>query len=118
MKKKVKLGIIGAGAFSDTHIKGISQTDNAEIVAICDLDIERAKSQAEKHNIPNYYQDYHELLAREDVEAVTLPLPDQVHRQVTVDALYAGKHVLCEKPMALSIEDCKAMNDAAKKTGK
>jgi len=118
MKRKVKIGIIGAGGFSNSHLKGIRQVDNAEVVAICDIDIEKAKSQAEKYNIPDYYQDYHELLAREDIEAVTLPLPDQLHRQITVDALYAGKHVLCEKPMALNLEDCKAMNAAAKETGK
>jgi len=118
MRRKVKLGIIGAGAFSESHIKGICQTDKAEIAAICDIDIDRAEARAKKHGISSYYQDYHELLAREDIEAVTLPLPDQVHRQVTIDALRAGKHVLCEKPMALSVEDCKAMNEAAKETGK
>ncbi|MBE5869612.1 MAG: Gfo/Idh/MocA family oxidoreductase [Lachnospiraceae bacterium] len=118
MQRKVKLGVIGAGAFSDYHLDGIRLADNCEAIAVCDVDLEKAKRQAEKYKIDSVYQDYHELLAREDIEAVTLPLPDQVHKQITLDALRAGKHVLCEKPMALSLEDCKEMIDAAKETGK
>lgn len=116
--KKVKLGIIGASAFAETHIEGINDGKYAEVVAVCDIVEELAKAKAEKHGIASYYTDYHELLARDDIEAVTLPLPDQVHRQITVDALRAGKHVLCEKPMALNMEDCHAMIQAADETGK
>jgi len=116
--RKVKLGVIGAGAFSNSHLKGIKYAENCEAIAICDVDVERAKAQAEKFHIERVYQDYHELLVCEDIEAVTLPLPDQVHKQITIDALRAGKHVLCEKPMALSLEECREMIDAAKETGK
>jgi len=118
MKRKIKLGVIGAGAFSAGHLDGINLADNCETVAICDIDIEKAKEKAAQFNVPDVYTDYHELLAREDIEAVTVPLPDQLHRQITVDALHAGKHVLCEKPMALNMDDCKAMVAAAKETGK
>ena len=118
MSRVVKLGVIGAGAFSNSHLNGILQADNAKAVAISDVDLEKAKAQALKYNVESVYQDYHELLAREDIEAVTLPLPDQLHKQITIDALRAGKHVLCEKPMALSMEDCKEMIEVAKETGK
>ena len=118
MSKKIRLGIIGASSFAEAHLYGIAQCKNAEVVAICDIDEERAKSKAEEYLIPDYYTDYHELLAREDIDAVTLPLPDQIHCQVTVDALHAGKHVLCEKPMALNLDDCRKMINAAKETGK
>ncbi len=118
MKKTIKLGVIGAGSFSDSHLKGIQYAKTAEAVAVCDVIKEKAKAQAEKYGIPSYYTDYHELLKRDDIDAVTLPLPDQVHAEVTVAALRAGKHVLCEKPMALNKEDCKKMIGAARETGK
>jgi len=118
MQKKVRIGIIGSGGFAHQHIWGIEPLDYAEVVAVCDVIEENAKNIAEKYNIPCYYTDYHELLKREDIDAVTLPLPDQVHAEVAIAALHAGKHVLCEKPMALSREDCCAMIRAAKETGK
>lgn len=116
-QRKVKLGVIGAGGFSSYHLDGIRFAYNCEAVAICDVDIEKAKKQAEKYNIPNYYGSLEELLANKEVEAVTVVTNDQMHREATVSALRAGKHVLCEKPMALNIEDCKAMIAAQKETG-
>jgi predicted dehydrogenase len=118
MGKKVRLGVIGAGAFSKKHLTGIKYTDTAEVIAISDIIEEKAKAKAQEYNVPHYYADYKELLKRDDIDAVTLPLPDQVHMQVTIDALYAGKHVLCEKPMALDLDECKEMIKAAKETGK
>jgi len=118
LSKKVRLGVIGAGAFSNSHLMGIKYSDSAEAVAICDINEGSARKQAEKYNIPDYYTDYRELLKRDDIDAVTLPLPDQLHRKVTVDALHAGKHVLCEKPMALNLEDCRAMIKASRESGK
>lgn len=118
MSKKLRLGVIGAGSFSDAHLTGIKYAETAEAVAISDIIEENAKKQAEKFNISSYYTNYKELLKRDDIDAVTLPLPDQIHKQVTIDALYAGKHVLCEKPMALNIDDCKQMIKAARETGK
>ena len=118
MKNTIKIGVIGAGAFAGYHLLGLQQVECAEVVAICDTDISRAKARAEMIGIDTVYDNYHDLLAREDIDAVTLPLPDQIHRQITVDALKAGKHVLCEKPMALSLDDCKAMVKAAEESGK
>ena len=118
MDRVVRLGIIGAGNFSNRHLTDLQDVKNAKVVAICDVVKENADKQAEKYGIESVYYNHHDLLAREDIDAVTLPLPDQVHREITVDALKAGKHVLCEKPMALSLDDCKAMVKAAKETGK
>lgn len=115
--KKIRLGVIG-GVFGERHLLGAKQCNNVEVVVICDLDEERAKSLAETYDIKSYCTDYKEVLAREDIDAVTLPLPDQIHCRITVEALRAGKHVLCEKPMALNIEDCKEMIAAAEETGK
>ncbi len=116
MKDKLRLGVIGAGGFSGTHLNGIAAVQNAEAVAICDVDFERAKRQAEKYHIPldSVYTNYKDLLAREDIDAVTVPLPDQLHKEITIAALRAGKHVLCEKPMALDLNECKEMIKVAK----
>lgn len=117
MSRIVKLGIIGAGGFSSYHLNGIHLADNCEAVAICDVDIEKAKKQAEKYEVPRYYGSYQELLADPEVEAVTVVTNDQMHKEATVAALRAGKHVLCEKPMALNLDDCKEMIAAQKETG-
>ncbi len=116
--KKLRLGIIGAGEFSTTHITGALRVKEAEIVAICDVDIEKAEALAKTYYIENVYSDYKELLKRKDIDAVTLPLPDQVHKQITIDALRAGKHVLCEKPMSLDLDECKEMIKVANECGK
>lgn len=118
MNKKVRIGIIGSGSFGERHIEAIFQLKNAELVAICDTSESNLQNCSAKYGIESVYTDYKELLKRADVDAVTLPLPDQVHRQIAVDALRAGKHVFCEKPMALNMEDCRAMIQAAKETGK
>lgn len=116
--RKVRIGVIGAGSFSEFHLDGITKGKLGELVAISDCVVENAKKRAEEYGITDYYEDYHDLLARDDIEAVTLPLPDQIHAQIAIDALKAGKHVLCEKPMALNMEDCTAMIKAADETGK
>lgn len=116
--KKIRLGVIGAGSFANFHLDGIAEIVDVEVVAICDTCIERAKEKAKKYHIESVYSDYHELLAREDIDAVTLPLPDQVHNEITIAALRAGKHVLCEKPMALNLDECKEMVRVAQECGK
>ncbi len=117
MSKKLGLGIIGAGSFSCSHLAGINHASNAEAVAICDKDYEIAKARAAQYGVPNVCKTVDELLAREDVVAVTLPLPDQVHAEIAIQAMRAGKHVLCEKPMALDINECKEMIKVSKETG-
>lgn len=118
MKEKIRLGVIGSGDFAHYHLEGIKRIHNAEAVAVCDTNLEKAKAVAEKFRIESVYSDYNELLARDDIDAVTLPLPDQVHKEVAVAALRAGKHVLCEKPMSLDLDECKEMIRVAKECGK
>ena len=118
MEKKLRIGVIGAGSFCSWHLDGINNSKSAEAVVVCDIDIEKAKLRASEYGVAEYCSDYKELLARDDIDAVTLPLPDQEHCVVACDALRAGKHVLCEKPMALDLAECKEMVKVARETGK
>lgn len=116
--ERLGIGVIGASNFGKRHMESITQGKNAKLVAVCDVIEELARDAAEEYRAEFYCTDYHDVLKRDDIDAVTLPLPDQVHCQIAIDALRAGKHVLCEKPMALDIEECKEMIKVAKETGK
>ena len=116
--KKIRLAIIGTGVFAGIHAAGIERMEDAELVAVCDNVAEKAKRFAEEHNVGYWSADYRDILARDDVDAVTIPAPDQLHMEIATAAMRAGKHVLCEKPMALSLDDCREMIKVAEQTGK
>ncbi len=121
MSRTVRIGIIGCGGIAfGKHLPSLKQVENAEMVAFCDLIVERAEKAAAEYGIPNakVYTDYTELLKDESIEVVHVLTPNRSHADITVDALYAGKHVMCEKPMAKTAADAKRMLDAAKETGK
>lgn len=115
---KLKMGIIGVGGIAQgRHIPTyLKLSEQVEITAISDVNLERAKEVAAKFNINQIYTDYNELFS--DVDAVTICTPNKFHAEITVAALEAGVHVLCEKPMAMSVEECQEMVDAAKASGK
>ena len=116
--EKVRMAVIGLKTFGkNAHVKAIVANENAELVAVCDIVEEIARKVADEYGV-DYYLDYKELLKREDLDAITIATPDQIHREIAVAAMAAGKHVLCEKPLALSVEDCKAMVAASKQYGK
>ena len=121
MARTVKVGIIGCGGIGQNkHMPSLSKIENVQIVAFCDLIEERAQMCKEKFGTPDAFvcTDYKELLAIEDIEVVHVLTPNREHAQITVDALYAGKHVMCEKPMAKTAEGARQMVAAAKATGK
>ncbi len=113
--KKVKYGIIGCG-MGKAHMAGLKQNNNAELAAICDINPEILKTCSDLYPEAKACGDYREVLACPDVDAVVVAVPDQQHREISLAALDAGKHVLCEKPMALTLEDCSAMVEASRKT--
>jgi len=114
----LRAGVIGAGAIGQQgHIPGF-QAAGVEIAAVCDSNFARAQEVARKFNIPSAFADYRELLARPEIEVVSVGLPNSLHASVTIDALNAGKHVLCEKPMTTSSASAEAMIAAAKKNGR
>lgn len=116
--KKLRIGIIGVGGIAvGRHIPSFLQLqDICEITALSDIHIERAQETAEKYNIPHVFPEYHDLFSV--VDAVCICTPNKFHAEITIAALEAGVHVLCEKPMALSAEECEAMVAASKKADK
>ncbi len=121
MSRTVKVGIIGCGGIANgKHMPSLRQVEGVEMVAFCDIIVERAEKAAREYGTPDakVYTDYKELLRDESIEVVHVLTPNRSHADLTVDALYAGKHVMCEKPMAKTAADAKRMLDAAKETGK
>lgn len=116
--RKIRMGFVGAGGIAQTHLRSLQGQNSIEVVAVADISLERAERTAAAWNIPHCYEDYREMLAREDIEVVNVCTYNQAHRQPTVDALHAGKHVLVEKPMAATLADATAMTKAAHETGK
>ncbi len=119
MSKKLKVGVIGTGIIGKSHIHGyLNMSDDVEIVAVADINIDEAKKVATENNIPKVFSDYKELLKIEEIDSVDVCLPNNLHAPVSIAALEAGKNVYCEKPMARNYQEAKAMYDTAKKTGK
>ncbi|HEU5330676.1 MAG TPA: Gfo/Idh/MocA family oxidoreductase [Thermomicrobiales bacterium] len=110
------LGIIGAGRVSDKHVAAAAALPHVTLRAVADLDGERADALAAKAHA-TAYRDYQELLKRDDIDAVVVALPHFLHCQAAVDAADAGKHVLVEKPMALTLEECDRMIAASRQRG-
>jgi len=119
--KKVKIGIIGCGGIANgKHMPSLAKLKNVEMVAFCDIIEEKAIEAAKKYGGPDakVFTDYHELLAMKKIDVVHVLTPNNAHAPITVDALEAGKHVMCEKPMAKTAAEAKSMLEAAKRTGK
>ncbi|NJD01071.1 MAG: Gfo/Idh/MocA family oxidoreductase [Ruminiclostridium sp.] len=115
---KTKIGIIGTGGISDYHMRGYIADDRCEVCAICDINEGRAKEYARKYGIEHVYTDYTEMLKREDIDAVSICTWNSLHASLSISALNAGKHVLCEKPMAINTKEALEMEKAAGKSGK
>ncbi len=119
--RKVKIGIVGCGGIANgKHLPAIQKNGNYEIVAFCDIIEEKAVAAKEKYGTADarVYTDYSELVKETELEAVYVLTPNKSHCAISVAAMKAGKHVMCEKPMAKSYEDAKLMLDTAKETGK
>ncbi|MGI6173634.1 MAG: Gfo/Idh/MocA family protein [Christensenellales bacterium] len=117
---KVKIGIIGCGGIANgKHMPALKRLPDVEMVAFCDIIEERAVKAAKEYGAKGakVFKDYKELL-KLDLDVVHVLTPNKMHSFMTVDALEAGKHVMCEKPMAINSAEAKKMLDAAKRTGK
>ena len=119
--EKVRIGIIGCGGIANgKHMPSLSKLPNVEMVAFCDIIEQRAIDAKAKYGTPDaaVYTDYKELLADQTIDVVHVCTPNRSHSFITVDALESGKHVMCEKPMAINSAEAKKMLDAAARTGK
>jgi UDP-N-acetylglucosamine 3-dehydrogenase len=117
--KRVRYGIIGC-CMGMAHAEGVRLCRNSELKAICDIKDDILGSAREKLGLSDKdcYNDYKEMIKRTDVDAVIIAVPDQLHPEMTIAALKSGKHVLCEKPMAMTTGECRAMIKASRDTGK
>ena len=114
----VKIGIIGCGKIAQVrHIPEYLANPNAEVYGFYDINPDRAKELAKKYN-GKAYPTWEAMLSDPEITAVSVCAANHVHGEITVAALWAGKHVLCEKPMAISLEECEAMVKAAEASGK
>ena len=114
-----KVGIIGCGGISHVHSDFYSNQDRVEVVALCDILPERAEKR-KKQFFPNakIYTDYNELLKDNEIDSVDICTPNDLHSEIAVAAFAAGKHVITEKPDAVSVEEVLRMNKAAEEAGK
>lgn len=120
MDRIVKIGIIGCGGIANgKHMPSLKKIKNVQMVAFCDIIEERAVKAAEEYGVEGakIYTDYKELLKDRDIEVVHVCTPNRSHAFISIDAMEAGKHVMCEKPMAKTYKEAKEMLDASERTG-
>ena len=121
MTKKLKVAIIGCGGIANgKHMPSLSRLDNVEMVAFSDIEMEKAEKAAAEYGSEDakVYEDYKELLLDKEIDVVHVCTPNISHAEISIAAMEAGKHVMCEKPMAINSEEAKSMVEAAERTGK
>lgn len=116
--KKLRIGMVGAGNIAKTHLDAYKKVENAEIVAICDINPETLAETAKIYGIEKTYATEAEMLANEELDACDVAVWNCSHAECSIMALNAGKHVLCEKPMATNAKEAQEMIDAAEKNNK
>lgn len=117
MSRKLKIGIIGTGGISAVHNSGYVKSGKADVYALCDINAKALKTRGEAWGVPKErrFKNYRDLLKLKEIDAVSVCTPNGLHCRITVDAFRAGKHVLCEKPMAMTPAEAQRMIDAGKK---
>ena len=118
MTEKLRVGVVGASWYSDLrHLPALKSHPHAETVAICDIVRDRAEEMAKKYDIPLISSDYREVIDKGNLDALLVVTPDDTHHAITMDALDAGLHVLCEKPLAFNARQAKEMYEKAEEVG-
>lgn len=114
-KGKVRIGIVGSKFAADFHADCYRRLDNTELLAVAAID--NLEEFSKKWNIPDTFEDYHEMLEREDIDLVSICVPNFLHHDVALAAAEAGKHIVCEKPLAIDAEDAEEMLRVCKDKG-
>jgi predicted dehydrogenase len=118
MSAKVRCAVIGAGRFAEIcHVPGLQSHPHAEVVLLCGRNEERRRAMAERLGVPETAADYREVVARPDIDAVSITTPNASHHAIAVAALAAGKHVFCEKPLAMNSGEAEVMARTAREAG-
>lgn len=118
MEKIINVAVIGCSGMAQNHMKGVVACKDAALYAVCDIHKEILDKTLEKFSPVKSTTDYKELVSDQNVDAVIIVTPDQLHLEMTSAFLKAGKHVLCEKPMALSMDECNKMIEIERQTDK
>jgi predicted dehydrogenase len=117
MESQLNVAVIGTG-MGRYHMKEFVESPNVNLLAVCDLNIEEAQYFANQYGAPYAFRDYSDLWDLEGLDAVSIAIPNYLHASVTIEALEHGLHVLCEKPMATSLEDARRMVEVAEANDK
>ena len=117
MKNVVRIGIIGSGFARKVQIPAFQVCGDAKIVSIASASVANAKSTAEEFGIEHFTADWRETISKDDVDLVCITTPPKLHEEMTMLAIEHGKHVLCEKPMAMNRDEARRMTDAANAAG-
>ncbi|WP_019534520.1 Gfo/Idh/MocA family protein [Paenibacillus ginsengihumi] len=121
MSNLLNIAVVGCGGIANgKHLPSLSRLKEVKLVAFCDIVIERARAAADKYGASGaqVYEDYRELLADETIQVVHVCTPNDSHAEIAIAAMEAGKHVMCEKPMAKTAAEARRMVEAAKRTGR
>ncbi len=119
MSKPVNWGVISTAKIGRVHvIPAMMKSDDVNVIAIGSRDLAKGQAYADELGIPKVYGSYEELLADPEIEAVYNPLPNHLHVPVTIQAMEAGKHVLCEKPISMDAAEAEQLVEVSKRTGK
>lgn len=113
---KLGFALIGCSGVGEQHAFGISSNPKAKLIGVCDIIPEKADKLAKEYNSTPYYN-YRELISKKEVDIVDIVTPDETHAEIAVESAKLGKHVLVEKPMAISLEEAKEMIDTSEKNG-
>jgi predicted dehydrogenase len=116
MDKKIRAAVVGGG-FGENHIQGFQQCPETEVVAICRRQEGLAKQLSQRYGIERYYTDFDEMIRSKDIDVVSLAVPNFLHHPMTLSALDHGKHVMCEKPFALDLQQANEMAERAEQKG-
>lgn len=121
MSKKLRVAIIGCGGIANgKHLPSLKKLEQVEMVAFCDIEIKKAEEAAIEYGTPEavVYKNYKQLLEDESIDVVHVLTPNISHAEISIASMEAGKHVMCEKPMAKTSEEAKLMVETAERTGK
>ena len=114
--KNVNFGIVGTGAIFDlSHANALNKIDDANIIGIYDLDYERAKKRAKKFKIDFVASDLNDLLKNDNIDAILVATPNDTHCSIVVSAAQHGKHIFCEKPISVNLQEAYLMIEECKK---